>query len=375
MKTADFDFHLPDELIAHYPTEKRTASRLLCLNRISGDIAHQHFYQLTELLRSGDLLVMNSSKVIPARVFGHKESGGKVEMLVERILSSQTALVHLRASKALNPGRILLLGDAKTPFKVLGRENDLFIIEKQIATETLLDWLHHFGHMPLPPYMHRADEKQDFERYQTVYAKQEGSVAAPTAGLHFDEELLEKIRAKGVEIATVTLHVGSGTFQPVRVDDLKDHIMHKEWFSLPQETCDAIAACKARNGRIIAVGTTTVRTLESAARFSMAFSRDVSAMDGREAECMDARSQETPSRNERQHLLHSMSQETDIFIYPGYKFQIVDALITNFHLPKSTLLMLVSAFSTQKNILNAYEEAIRENYRFYSYGDAMFIAS
>lgn len=345
MKVSDFDFHLPEAFIAQYPTEKRSASRLLCLDRYSGEIKHRHFYQLLDLLMPNDLLVMNNSKVIPARVFGHKDSGGKVEMLVERIISATTALVHLRASKALNVGRILLLGEAQTPFTVLDRENDLFIIEKKSSSETLLQWLHQYGHIPLPPYMHREDEKQDFERYQTVYAKQEGSVAAPTAGLHFDEELLANIRAKKIEVATVTLHVGSGTFQPVRVDDLKDHVMHKEWFSLPQETCDAIHACKARGGRVIAVGTTTVRTLESAAQ---------------------GQAQGLP--------LQSTEQDTDIFIYPGFQFQIVDAMVTNFHLPKSTLLMLVSAFSTQKNILNAYEEAIRENYRFYSYGDAMFIA-
>ena len=343
MRTDDFDFHLPDDLIARYPTPERSSSRLLCLNRTSGDINHKHFYQLPDLLRAGDLLVMNSSKVIPARVFGQKDSGGKVEMLIERIISTQSAQVHLRASKALNPGRILLLGEALTPFKIIGRNDDLFEIQKQTNTETLLDWLHQYGHMPLPPYMHREDEAQDLERYQTVYAKQEGSVAAPTAGLHFDEALLEKIRAKGIDIATVTLHVGSGTFQPVRVDDIKDHIMHYEWFSLPQETCDAIIACKKRGGRVIAVGTTTVRTLETAAQ--------------------------------KNSHLSATEQDTNIFIYPGFLFQIVDAMITNFHLPKSTLLMLVSAFSTQKNILNAYEKAIRENYRFYSYGDAMFIAS
>ena len=343
MRTDDFDFHLPDDLIARYPTPERSSSRLLCLNRTSGDINHKHFYQLPDLVRAGDLLVMNSSKVIPARVFGQKDSGGKVEMLIERIISTQSAQVHLRASKALNPGRILLLGEALTPFKIIGRNDDLFEIQKQTNTETLLDWLHQYGHMPLPPYMHREDEAQDLERYQTVYAKQEGSVAAPTAGLHFDEALLEKIRAKGIDIATVTLHVGSGTFQPVRVDDIKDHIMHYEWFSLPQETCDAIIACKKRGGRVIAVGTTTVRTLETAAQ--------------------------------KNSHLSATEQDTNIFIYPGFLFQIVDAMITNFHLPKSTLLMLVSAFSTQKNILNAYEKAIRENYRFYSYGDAMFIAS
>ncbi len=349
MKTSDFDFHLPEELIAQYPTKERSASRLLCMDRNSGDLGHRHFYELIDLLQPNDLLVMNNSKVIPARVFGHKESGGKVEMLIERILSKNTALVHLRASKALNPERILFLGDAKTPFKILQRKEDLYIIEKQTQAETLLEWLHQHGHIPLPPYMQREDKKEDIERYQTVYAKTEGSVAAPTAGLHFDENLLEKIKDKGIEIATVTLHVGSGTFQPVRADDIKDHTMHYEWFSLPQKTCDAISACKKRGGRVIAVGTTTVRTLESAAL-------------------------NNDATDNIQHL-SATEQETNIFIYPGFEFKVADALITNFHLPKSTLLMLVSAFSTQKNILHAYQEAIKENYRFYSYGDAMFIAS
>ena len=343
MKTADFDFHLPEDLIAKHPTQERSASRLLCLNRNTGETHHKHFYDLIDLLNPNDLLVMNNSKVIPARVYGHKDSGGKVEMLIERILSKNTALAHLRASKALNPGRTLFFGDAKTPFTIIGRVDDLFKLEKQTDDQTLLDWLHHYGHMPLPPYMNRDDEAEDLERYQTIYAQPEGSVAAPTAGLHFDDALLQKIRAKGVEIATVTLHVGSGTFQPVRVDDIKDHIMHYEWFSLSQDTCDAINACKKRGGRVIAVGTTTVRTLETAAQ---------------------------------NHLhLSATEQDTNIFIYPGFQFQVVDAMITNFHLPKSTLLMLVSAFSAQKNILNAYQEAIKENYRFYSYGDAMFIAS
>lgn len=370
MRTDDFDFHLPDNLIAQYPAEKRTGSRLLCLNRHSGKIKHQHFHQLVDLLKPNDLLVMNNSKVIPARVFGHKDSGGKVEMLIERIISTQSALVHLRASKALNSGRTLLLGEKNTPFKIIGRNNDLFEIELikqngQTNTESLLDWLHQYGHMPLPPYMHREDETQDLERYQTVYAKQEGSVAAPTAGLHFDEELLKNIRAKGVESATVTLHVGSGTFQPVRVDNIQDHIMHKEWFSLPQETCDAINACKKRGGRVIAVGTTTVRTLESAARQQ----RNAGAAPP----CLPI-IDSTPATTGGLPL-QPMENDTDIFIYPGFEFQIVDAMITNFHLPKSTLLMLVSAFSTQKNITNAYKEAIQEKYRFYSYGDAMFIAS
>jgi S-adenosylmethionine:tRNA ribosyltransferase-isomerase len=348
MKTTDFDFNLPDHLIAKYPTKERSASRLLHLNRMTGDISHRHFYQLPDLLDKKDLLVMNSSKVIPARVFGHKDSGGKVEVLIERIISTKSAWALIRASKALNTGRILLLGDANTPFRILGRNDDLFEIELiqsagQNVTQTLLNWLHQYGHMPLPPYMQREDETQDLERYQTVYAQQEGSVAAPTAGLHFDNALFAALRDKGIQTATLTLHVGSGTFQPVRVDDIKDHIMHKEWFSLPQETCDAIHACKARGGRVIAVGTTTVRTLESAARNNP--------------------------------FLCKTERDTDIFIYPGFQFQIVDAMVTNFHLPQSTLLMLVSAFSTQNNVANAYQQAIQENYRFYSYGDAMFIAS
>lgn len=348
MRATDFDFDLPDSLIAQYPTKERSASRLLCMNKHSGTLAHHHFYDLVDLLHPNDLLLMNNSKVIPARVYGHKASGGKVEMLIERILSKNIALAHLRASKALNPGRILFLGDAKTAFKILERKENLFVVEKQTQTESLLDWLHQYGHIPLPPYMNREDQAEDAARYQTVYAKTEGSVAAPTAGLHFDEALLQKIKNKGIDIATVTLHVGSGTFQPVRVDEIKDHVMHSEWFSLKQETCDAIAACKKRGGRVIAVGTTTVRTLESAA-LSMTHA---------------------DSKNH----LQAIEQETNIFIYPGFNFQIVDAIVTNFHLPKSTLLMLVSAFSTQKNTLNAYQEAIKAGYRFFSYGDAMFIA-
>lgn len=368
MRTNDFDFHLPEHLIAQYPTKERSASRLLCMNRHTGQLHHQRFHELIDLLHPNDLLVMNNSKVIPARVFGQKDSGGKVEMLIERVLSKSRALVHLRASKALNPGRTLLLGNAKTPFKILGRMNDLFEIEIQSDETSLLDWLHHHGHIPLPPYMHREDQAEDATRYQTVYAKTEGSVAAPTAGLHFDEALLQKIRDKGIAMTTVTLHVGSGTFQPVRVDDIKNHVMHYEWFSLPQETCAAIQACKARGGRVIAVGTTTVRTLESAALYTFNQSQE-QAKAALQEQAQDLPLQPNPQQ------LQATEQETNIFIYPGFKFQIIDAMITNFHLPKSTLLMLISAFSTQKNILNAYQEAIKENYRFYSYGDAMFIAS
>lgn len=346
MKTHDFDFNLPENLIATHPNKERSSSRLLCLGRYSGSIEHRHFYDLPNLLNSNDLLVINNSKVIPARVYGQKESGGKVEMLFERMTSETRALVHLRASKALNPGRILFLGKEKTPFKILSRQGDLFEIEKQDYRLSWLAWLEAYGHIPLPPYMNREEESEDLNRYQTVYAEHQGSIAAPTAGLHFDDIILEKIRSKGVEIKTLTLHVGSGTFQPVRVENIEKHHMHYESFSLPKSTIDSILACKKRGGRVIAVGTTTVRTLESAAEIIL-----------KHSDCSD------------------IEQETNIFIYPGFEFRIVDAMITNFHLPKSTLIMLVSAFSTKNNVINAYEQAIKEKYRFYSYGDAMFITA
>lgn len=338
MKASDFNYHLPPECIADHPCEKRSGSKLLCLDKSTGATKHMHFRDLIDELDPKDLLVLNNSRVIPARVFGQKASGGKLEILIERIISENSALAHIRSSKSPKPGSNILLGDESlTKFTVTERQDALFVIEKNEQLETsLLNWLEKNGHIPLPPYIERPDEQCDKERYQTVYAEHKGSVAAPTAGLHFDEELLTAIQNKGVELTYVTLHVGAGTFQPVRVDDIKDHVMHHEWICVSDETCKAIAACKKRGGRVIAIGTTTVRSLETC-------------------------------------KAKPYSGETNIFIYPGYDFKVIDALVTNFHLPLSTLLMLVSALAGKENILAAYKVAIEKDYRFFSYGDAMFI--
>jgi S-adenosylmethionine:tRNA ribosyltransferase-isomerase len=336
MRVADFSFELPDSLIARHPLAERHGSRLLVLDGPSGALAHRQFTDLLEYLRPGDLMVFNNTRVIPARVFGQKASGGKLEILVERVLDSHRVLAHVRASKSPKPGSMIVL-DGGAEVEMLARHDALF--ELRFADE-VLPLLERVGHMPLPPYIDRPDEGADRERYQTVYAERAGAVAAPTAGLHFDEPLLAAIRAKSVETAFVTLHVGAGTFQPVRVDKLEDHHMHKEWLEVSQAVVDAVAACKQRGGRVIAVGTTSVRSLESAAR------------DGE---------------------LKPFSGDTDIFIFPGRPFHVVDALVTNFHLPESTLLMLVSAFAGYPETMAAYAAAVANEYRFFSYGDAMFI--
>jgi len=336
MKTADFDFHLPEELIAQYPLKKRTASRLLHLG--VDKITDRVFSDLTSLLNDGDLLVFNNTRVIPARLHGQKETGGKVEVLVERVLDTHHLLAHVRASKSPKEGARLILEEQITATMV-EREGDLFKLRFEGDTG-VLELLDQYGHMPLPPYIERADEQTDQERYQTVYAKHAGAVAAPTAGLHFDDKILEQLTQKGIKSAFVTLHVGAGTFQPVRVDDISDHHMHAEYIDVDSSVVDLIKQTKADGGRIIAVGTTAVRSLESA------------AMNGELSE------------------FHGDSQ---IFIYPGYEFKVVDAMITNFHLPQSTLLMLVSAFSGHKKIMDAYDHAVKEKYRFFSYGDAMFL--
>ena len=333
----DFHFDLPDELIARYPTEKRTDSRLLCLNGHTGDIQHKHFYQLIDLLEPNDLLVFNDTRVIPARLFGQKVTGGKIEVLIERIDTDVLALAHIRANRTPKFDTEIILGNGDK-LLIKNRKDALFQIELQSS-----DWstvMQEIGHMPLPPYIDREDELEDKERYQTVYSKVDGAVAAPTAGLHFDDELLQKIRHKGVETAFVTLHVGAGTFSPVRGDNITEHQMHSERFEVSQEVCDKVNQARENGGRVIAVGTTSVRCLESASK----------------------NGQIEPS-----------SGETDIFIYPGYQFQSVDALITNFHLPESTLIMLVSAFASKKHIMTAYNTAVAEKYRFFSYGDSMFI--
>lgn len=338
MQLSDFDYELPPELIAAEPLPERTASRLLLLDGATGEYRDGQFTDILDLLTPDDLLVFNNTRVIPARLFGHKATGGKVELLLERVVDEHSLLAHIRASKAPKPGMRLRLEGA-IDAEVTGREGDLFAV-RFLNPEPVLHLLEQHGHIPLPPYIERADTKEDRERYQTVYAQEPGAVAAPTAGLHFDEKLLAALRDKGVASAAVTLHVGAGTFQPVRVQDLSQHIMHAEYAEVPQQVCDAVAACRERGGRVVAVGTTSVRSLESAAQSG---------------------------------VLQSFHGDTRLFITPGYDFRVVDAMITNFHLPESTLLMLVSAFSGYENIKKAYEHAVRRKYRFFSYGDAMFL--
>lgn len=342
----DFDFPLPPECIAQAPLAERSASRLLVL--AGGTLEDRAFTNLPELLVPGDLLVMNDTRVLHARLFGRKDSGGQVEVLVERVTSEDEVLAQVRASKSLKPGGRLLLEDAFEA-EVLGREGEFYRLRFHSPQPAdAIELLERHGRLPLPPYIERAAAEgrnaADEERYQTVFARERGSVAAPTAGLHFDAPLLERLRAHGVGIAQVTLHVGAGTFQPVRVHDLAEHRMHCERYHVPQATAEAIAATKARGSRVVAVGTTTLRTLESAANQDAA---DGSVKVG--------------------------AGETALFITPGYDFKVIDLLVTNFHLPKSTLLMLVSAFGGTENIRTAYRHAIASGYRFFSYGDAMLI--
>ncbi len=335
MRVADFQFELPDELIARYPLAERRASRLLVLDGNSGELAHHAFADLPQFLRAGDLLVFNNTKVIAARLFARKETGGQVEILIERLLDERKALAHVRASKAPKAGSKLLLEQGSA--QMLARHDSLFELE---FDQPLLPLLEQIGHMPLPPYIDRADELSDRERYQTVYAEHAGAVAAPTAGLHFDQAMLAQLQQQGIDTAFVTLHVGAGTFQPVRVANIEDHQMHHEWLEVSPSVVDAVKQCKARGGKVVAVGTTSVRSLETAAK-----SGDLMPYSG----------------------------ETNIFIYPGRSFNVVDALVTNFHLPESTLLMLVSAFAGYSATMAAYQQAVANKYRFFSYGDAMFI--
>lgn len=343
MRVADFSFELPESLIARYPQAERSGCRLLSLDGPTGELTHGVFTDLLEKLEAGDLLVFNNTRVIPARMFGRKVSGGKIEVLVERVLDDHRVLAHVRASKAPKVGAELLLGDDESlSATMVARHDALFELRFNDARD-VFTVLNDIGHMPLPPYIDRPDEESDRELYQTVYSEKPGAVAAPTAGLHFDEPLLAALKAKGVEMAFVTLHVGAGTFQPVRVESIEDHIMHSEYAEVPQEVVDAVLACKARGKRVIAVGTTSVRSLESAAQASQEAS------------------------------IAPFFGDTQIFIYPGYEYQVVDALVTNFHLPESTLIMLVSAFAGYRPTMKAYAEAVAEQYRFFSYGDAMFI--
>ncbi len=338
MKRTDFYYRLPEELIAEFPCEERTASRMLLLDGRTGVLKDKRFRDFIDLLNPGDLLVFNDTRVIPARLFCRKPSGGKVEILVERVTGPGEFVAQARSGKPLRPGMQLLIGEQPV-LEVKGREEDLFRFDvvSELDVTRLLDL---FGHVPLPPYIKRADVADDIARYQTVYARHPGAVAAPTAGLHFDETLMHRLEELGIRQAFVTLHVGAGTFQPVRVEDLSKHLMHKEICEITDETCQLIDVTRAQGGRVVAVGTTVVRTLESA--------------------CHNGE-------------LRPYHDETDLFITPGYRFSMIDALLTNFHLPESTLLMLVCAFAGVENTLAAYRHAIAGKYRFYSYGDAMFI--
>ncbi len=340
---SDFFYELPERLIAKYPADRRTHSRLLVLDGPGGRMEDRHFYDLPDCLKAGDLLVFNDTKVMPARLYGRKETGGALEILIERVTGERTALALVRSSKAPRPGTRIVL-DGGYGAVTRGREGDLFDLEFTGA-ENVFRIMDAIGHVPLPPYIDRADGAFDRERYQTVYSRVPGAVAAPTAGLHFDEELLAEIRKRGVETGFVTLHVGAGTFQPVKEDDVSRHRMHSEHAVVPAELADRIAACKARGGRVVAVGTTSVRSLESAAQKARA--------EGK--------------------LIGPFAGSTDIFIYPGRGFLVTDALVTNFHLPESTLIMLVCAFAGYRRAMAAYRHAVESEYRFFSYGDAMFI--
>lgn len=337
---AQFQYQLPAHLIAQFPTERRTDCRLLSLNGASGDIADLKFIDIVDLLKPGDLLVMNDTRVVPARLHGHKQSGGRVELLIERIIDPTRALTQIRASKALKPGTTVYLqsGAEAIEATVDERDDDFYVVRFSAPVTAVMQ---REGHVPLPPYIKRGDTSVDSERYQTVYAHRHGAVAAPTAGLHFDHALLERLQQRGVETAFLTLHVGAGSFQPVRVNDVRQHRMHPEWVEVPPTLCAQVARARVHGARVIAVGTTVVRALETAAASGE---------------------------------LHPFAGDSRLFIYPGYRFHVVDAMITNFHLPGSTLLMLVCAFAGTAYTLAAYAHAIERRYQFYSYGDAMFVA-
>ncbi|HLQ24910.1 MAG TPA: tRNA preQ1(34) S-adenosylmethionine ribosyltransferase-isomerase QueA [Acidiferrobacterales bacterium] len=347
MLKSDFCYELPPELIAQFPVEPRSASRLLVLQPDSGAIFDAQFADFPQRLHAGDLLVFNNTRVIPARLYGRKTSGGKIEVLIERLLDLRRALVQIRASKPPRPGdRLHFQDDIRA--QVLAREGEFFQLKFEVEPP-LAEVLARIGHIPLPPYIVRAEEAHDRERYQTIYAQPPGAVAAPTAGLHFDADIFQKLHARGVNRAFLTLHVGAGTFQPVRCEDIAQHRMHKEYLEIDAPTCALIAQAKAQGGRVVAVGTTVVRALETAAQGS-------------------AQPAGAPAA-----YIRPLAGETDIFIYPGYRFKIVDAVLTNFHLPESTLLMLICAFGGTENVLRAYRHAVRLGYRFFSYGDAMFV--
>ncbi|KIL09170.1 S-adenosylmethionine tRNA ribosyltransferase [Clostridium botulinum] len=340
MNVKDFDFYLPEELIAQHPLEKRDTSRLMVLDKETGEISHKNFYDIIDYLNEGDTLVLNNTRVMPARLIGEKEgTGGKIEFLLLKRVDKDRWECLAKPGKSARVGRRFTFGDGKLKAEVVEvKENGNRIVEfyYEGIFEEVLDSL---GEMPLPPYIH--ERLEDRERYQTVYSKENGSAAAPTAGLHFTEELLHKIKEKGINIAYVTLHVGLGTFRPVKVEAIEDHEMHSEYYHLSKEDAEVINETKKRGNRVISVGTTSTRTLET-----------IADEDGNVKET---------------------SGWTNIFIYPGYKFKVVDRLITNFHLPESTLIMLVSTLAGKEHVMNAYEEAVKERYRFFSFGDAMFI--
>ena len=338
VKKSDFDYELPEALIAQAPLPERSASRLLVVPPGGAPFVDRQVRDLPEWLDAGDLLVFNDTRVIPARVFGHKESGGRVEILIERLLPDNAARVQVGASKSPKPGSRIAL-DAGGEAEVLGRDGEFYLLRFHVDG-ALESWLLKAGRLPLPPYIHRDPGADDDERYQTVFARELGAVAAPTAGLHFDDALLRTLRGKGIGFGHVTLHVGAGTFQPVRVDDVREHRMHSEWLNVGAALVEQVRRTRAAGGRVIAVGTTVVRALES-------------AMVGGE--------------------LRPFAGDTSIFIFPGYTIRSIDALMTNFHLPESTLLMLVSAFAGKARIFAAYEHAVRQRYRFFSYGDAMLL--
>lgn len=347
MKLSEFSYDLPDELIARYPMPERTASRLLMLDGEAASISHGVFTDLLDQLQPEDLLVFNDTRVLPARLWGRKSSGGKIEILVERVLDEHRVLAHVRSSKSPKAGAELLLQalpdseEVLARVEVLGRHEALFELAFT-GDESAVEVMQRVGHMPLPPYIDRLDEAADRERYQTVFGKKEGAVAAPTAGLHFSEAFIQQCRDKGVDSAFVTLHVGAGTFQPVRVENITEHKMHAEYIDVSATVCEQVRAARKRGGRVIAVGTTAVRSLESASQLG-----DIQPFAG----------------------------DSEIFIYPGYQFKSVDAMVTNFHLPESTLIMLVSAFAGKDLVMKAYAEAVKEKYRFFSYGDAMLVTA
>ena len=340
MKVSDFTFDLPEELIAQEPLPERSASRLLLMDRADGALQDRRFAELDRLLDPGDLLVFNDTRVIPARLYAHKETGGRAELLIERVIDAETALAQLGINRKPVSDSLLIEDETGARIRIEGRRDEFWCLRLEHDSQGWLALLERAGHMPLPPYIQRRDMPADRERYQTVYADRPGAVAAPTAGLHFDDALFERLQARGIQRAFCTLHVGAGTFQPVRVEDVEAHRMHPEWIEVSGALVEKICATRAAGNRVVAVGTTAVRSLESAAA---------------EGE------------------LRPFSGDSRLFIYPGYEFRVVDAMITNFHLPGSTLMMLVSAFASRERILAAYRHAVEQRYRFFSYGDAMLI--